>query len=226
MCASDITLNNQKVRRFSKTTGAMLHHNKIQAQNSIINKFNHLAENIAQGNTIQHHSDELKDFNNYFVDPNYNAFSIDAAVKSNGLLFTLLYIYHKSGWSQSLPEVPMDAFKNLAYKLQTVYRNNPYHNQVHGADVCQMIYTAVNNMGLREMSKLNEIEIFTTIISGAAHDIDHPGTNNVFEIKCKSKLALLYNDQSVLENHHTASFFFLVDNTSNNCDIMQYLTAE
>jgi hypothetical protein len=89
-----------------------------------------------------------------------------------------------------------------------------------------MIYMAVSDLGLKELSKLNELEIFTTIISGAAHDIDHPGTNNVFEIKCKSKLALLYNDQSVLENHHAASFFFLVDNTSNNCDIMQFLSPE
>jgi hypothetical protein len=62
------------------------------------------------------------------MDPNYNAFNIDAAVKSNGLLFTMLYIYHKANWSQLLPMVPMESYKNLAYKLQTVYRMNPYHN--------------------------------------------------------------------------------------------------
>jgi 3',5'-cyclic-nucleotide phosphodiesterase len=38
------------------------------------------------------------------------------------------------------------------------------------------------------------MEIFMTLLSGAAHDMDHPGTNNVFEIKCKSKLSILYND--------------------------------
>ena len=54
-------------------------------------------------------------------------------------------------------------------------------------------------------------DIFFTLISGAAHDMDHPGTNNLYEIKCKSKLAHLYNDQSVLENHHAASFFFLLE---------------
>lgn len=61
------------------------------------------------------------------------------------------------------------------------------------------------------------------VISGAAHDIDHPGTNNMFEIKCRSKLAILYNDQSVLENHHCASFFFLIDNNQNNCNIFEDL---
>jgi hypothetical protein len=48
-------------------------------------------------------------------------------------------------------------------------------------------------------------------LSSAAHDVDHPGHNNMFEIKTKSKLATLYNDQAVLENHHAATFFFLLD---------------
>lgn len=72
---------------------------------------------------------------------------------------------------------------------------------------------------MKEMCNMTDLDIFLTIISGAAHDMDHPGTNNVFEMKNRSKLSLLYNDQSVLENHHAASFFFLVDNGVNNCDI-------
>jgi hypothetical protein len=136
----------------------------------------------------------------------------------------LLYTYHKLGWRQSLATIPEEAFKQLALKIQSCYRLNFYHNQIHGADVCQNLYLILYKYGLKDRSKLNDMEIFSTIISGAAHDIDHPGTNNVFEIKCRSKLALLYNDQSVLENHHAASFFFLVDNTSNNCDIMQNMT--
>ncbi len=48
-------------------------------------------------------------------------------------------------------------------------------------------------------------------ISAAAHDVDHPGTNNLFESKTRSKLATLYNDQSILENHHAATFFFLLE---------------
>jgi 3',5'-cyclic-nucleotide phosphodiesterase len=52
----------------------------------------------------------------------------------------------------------------------------------------------VYKYGLKDKSRLNDLEIFSTLVSGAAHDVDHPGTNNVFEIKCRSKLALLYND--------------------------------
>ena len=55
------------------------------------------------------------------------------------------------------------------------------------------------------------IDLLTLFVSSAAHDVDHPGNNNVFEIKTKSKLATLYNDVSVLESHHAASFFFLIE---------------
>lgn len=47
--------------------------------------------------------------------------------------------------------------------------------------------------------------------------MDHPGTNNMYEQKCRSKLAILYNDQSILEHHHAASFFFLLENEDVNC---------
>ena len=60
---------------------------------------------------------------------------------------------------------------------------------------------------------MTDLDVFTSLISGAAHDMDHPGSNNVFETKTRSKLALLYNDNAVLENHHTASFFFLLEHT-------------
>lgn len=73
---------------------------------------------------------------------------------------------------------------------------------------------------------MTDNDIFFSLLSGAAHDMDHPGTNNAFEIKCKSKLALLYNDTSVLEHHHAASFFFLLDNVNYDCDVMADFTKQ
>lgn len=54
-----------------------------------------MAENIVFGNPVNCDSEELKDFNNYFIDKNYDAFLVDDAMKNNSLTFTLLYIYHK-----------------------------------------------------------------------------------------------------------------------------------
>ena len=42
-------------------------------------------------------------------------------------------------------------------------------------------------------------------VSGAIiHDVDHPGRNSAFLCNSGSKLAILYNDTTVLENHHSA----------------------
>ena len=73
---------------------------------------------------------------------------------------------------------------------------------------------------------MNDVDILTMLISGAAHDMDHPGTNNLFEIKNSSKLAILYNDTSILESHHAASFFFLIENNMLDCDIFDQLSSK
>jgi hypothetical protein len=46
----------------------------------------------------------------------------------------------------------------------------------------------------------------------------------LFEIKTKSKLATLYNDAAVLENHHAATFFFLIEDE--HCNIFENVKPE
>ncbi len=72
--------------------------------------------------------------------------------------------------------------------------------------------------------KTTSFDLASLFISAAAHDIDHPGHNNVYEVKTRSKLATLYNDQSVLENHHAATFFFLIEDET--CNVYENFTAE
>ena len=87
------------------------------------------------------------------------------------------------------------------------------------------MYFIIFEQGLKDKCDLSSYEIMFTILSAAAHDIDHPGSNNVFETKNQSKLAVLYNDISVLENHHAASFFFLLDNMNYNCNIFSAFSS-
>ena len=43
-----------------------------------------------------------------------------------------------------------------------------------------------------------------------SHDLDHPGLNNNFQIAARTKLAILHNDASVLENHHCTTGFLIL----------------
>ena len=65
----------------------------------------------------------------------------------------------------------------------------------------------------------SDLEILAAIIAAAVHDVDHPGVNNNFLVNSSSEMALLYNDESVLENHHLAVAFQLMQ--SENCDILE-----
>ncbi|KAI8893380.1 hypothetical protein BC833DRAFT_531834 [Globomyces pollinis-pini] len=56
------------------------------------------------------------------------------------------------------------------------------------------------------------------------HDHDHPGVNNNFLIVTGDPKAVLYNDKSVLENHHSASSFLILAKPENN--FLAHLTKQ
>ena len=53
-------------------------------------------------------------------------------------------------------------------------------------------------------------EGLSLLLAAAIHDFDHPGFTNSFLIATGDPLAILYNDRSVLENHHVASAWKLM----------------
>ncbi|CAF1687424.1 unnamed protein product, partial [Adineta ricciae] len=64
----------------------------------------------------------------------------------------------------------------------------------------------------------------SAIFASAVHDVDHPGVTNQFLINTKSDLAIMYNDESVLENHHLAVAFKLLQADERN--IFSHLSAK
>jgi hypothetical protein len=60
------------------------------------------------------------------------------------------------------------------------------------------------------------------MLSAAIHDIDHPGYNNMFLINNKSDLAIMYNDKSILENHHISLTFRILK--EKDCEIFDNIS--
>lgn len=73
-------------------------------------------------------------------------------------------------------------------------------------------------------SVFSDLEIFAAVLSAAIHDVDHPGVTNQYLINTGSELALMYNDESVLENHHLAVAFKILQHESR--DILKNLTKK
>nr|NVI73097.1 dunce [Cucujiformia] len=92
----------------------------------------------------------------------------------------------------------------------------------HAADVTQGTHVLLNTPALE--SVFTPLEITAALFAACIHDVDHPGLTNQFLINSSSELALMYNDESVLENHHLAVAFKLLQN--DGCDIFCNMTKK
>lgn len=138
-----------------------------------------LSFDILQDNGIG----SLENFNDKFSSLNYNAFQLNKALQGNLLAFTMQYTYHKFDWKNTLPRLNSKKFQTLSLALQNSYRDVSYHSQVHAADVVQSICYIIEQCDCKFILNLSPYLIFTMVLSGAAHDVNHPGTNNFFEVK-------------------------------------------
>ena len=84
----------------------------------------------------------------------------------------------------------------------------------------QNVSSSFESINIHKMfqSWLSDLEIFALLFSAIIHDFDHTGTTNNFHVQSNSSLAFLYNDRSVLENHHVAAFFRTMQD--NDCFIL------
>ncbi|XP_018650510.1 putative high-affinity cgmp-specific 3,5-cyclic phosphodiesterase [Schistosoma mansoni] len=88
------------------------------------------------------------------------------------------------------------------------YNRVPFHNYKHAFMVTQMCYVLIWGGNLTNLLDIDDQLIL--IVSAICHDLDHPGFNNAYQINAGTVLAMRYNDQSPLENHHTAVAFDLL----------------
>ena len=84
----------------------------------------------------------------------------------------------------------------------------PYHNHLHAADVTQSTHILLSSAALEEV--FTPLEVLSAILASSIHDVDHPGVTNQYLVSTSSELAIIYNDESVLENHHLAVAFKLI----------------
>ncbi|XP_058495252.1 cAMP-specific 3',5'-cyclic phosphodiesterase 4D-like isoform X2 [Solea solea] len=120
-------------------------------------------------------------------------------------------------------KIPVDTFITFMMTLEDHYHADvAYHNNIHAADVVQSTHVLLSTPALEAV--FTDLEIMAALFASAIHDVDHPGVTNQFLINTSSELALMYNDTSVLENHHLAVGFKLLQ--EDNCDIFQNLNKK
>ena len=99
---------------------------------------------------------------------------------------------------------------NFIKAIQHGYKKITYHNKTHAADLCQTFNYFLIGGGVREVIKLDNLECIAAYVAACVHDFEHPGVNNVFLVNKNDIIAIRHNDTSVLESHHIAAAFELM----------------
>ncbi|XP_040926291.1 cAMP-specific 3',5'-cyclic phosphodiesterase 4C-like [Betta splendens] len=159
---------------------------------------------------------ELEDLDKW----SFNIFRVADFANSRPLSCIMYAIFQERELLKTF-RIPVDTFVTYVMTLEDHYHGNvAYHNSLHAADVTQSTHVLLSTPALDAV--FTDLEILAALFAAAIHDVDHPGVSNQFLINTNSELALMYNDESVLENHHLAVGFKLLH--QENCDIFQNLT--
>ncbi|KAG7523900.1 cAMP-specific 3 3' [Solea senegalensis] len=161
---------------------------------------------------------ELEDINRWGID----IFKVSEYSGRRPLTVTMYTIFQERDLLKSF-KIPADTFITFMMTLEDHYHADvAYHNNIHAADVVQSTHVLLSTPALEAV--FTDLEILAALFASAIHDVDHPGVSNQFLINTNSELALMYNDSSVLENHHLAVGFKLLQ--EDNCDIFQNLSKK
>lgn len=127
--------------------------------------------------------------------------------RSISIVGQYLFERYSLGKRFSIPGSVLERYLN---SLEFHYRENPYHNACHGADVMHSFIYFVNNSEMHRF--ITPIETMSCIIAGLGHDVGHPGLTNRYLITTRDPMAIQYNDISVLESMHCSIVYkFLMD---------------
>ena len=159
-----------------------------------------------------------------FENQKFNIFKLEQKVgRENILPVTATYIFSTLGL---FGIIDYTKFEPFIFRVASGYfRENPYHTDLHGADVCQtcLIYYLYGN--LQKLLDFNDLDLISLFISAAIHDLGHPGYTNNFLINSKDDKAIRYNDQSVLESFHVSEAFTIIFRKK-GCNIFESMSND
>ncbi|XP_058118126.1 cGMP-specific 3',5'-cyclic phosphodiesterase [Anopheles ziemanni] len=117
--------------------------------------------------------------------------------------------------------IPYDVLCRWILSVRKNYRPVKYHNWRHALNVAQTMFAMMKTGKMERF--MTDLEILGLLVACLCHDLDHRGTNNAFQSKTDSPLAILYTT-STMEHHHFDQCVMILNSEGNN--IFQALSPE
>ena len=157
-----------------------------------------------------------KDLGNW----NLDIFKLKKLSKDRPLLYMIEQTFRELGLDMIF-NIERGKLLRFADVIDRAYKNNPYHNNTHAADVLHNMFCLIKGPPLCDV--LSDLEILACLYAAIIHDVGHPGVNNALMVSTSTMQAYLYHDKSVLENFHLSAGFAA---TRGECGILDNLTPE
>ncbi|KPJ10281.1 High affinity cAMP-specific 3',5'-cyclic phosphodiesterase 7A [Papilio machaon] len=134
---------------------------------------------------------------------NRTVYAIKTETEGRCLPELCVHLFHEYGLISHYRLDAATLWKLFSLIEEGYHSSNPYHNAVHAADVTQAMHCFLQQEQI--LPFMEPQELLACLLAAIAHDLDHPGVNQTFLIATSNYLAKLYNNTSVLENHHWRS---------------------
>mmetsp|Transcript_37703 Transcript_37703/g.119034 ORF Transcript_37703/g.119034 Transcript_37703/m.119034 type:complete len:262 (+) Transcript_37703:45-830(+) len=131
------------------------------------------------------------------------------------------YLFHEYRLPQTF-DIPDSVLVAWLQTMEAGYADLPFHSALHAADVLLGVHHLLQAGDL--LSWMEDVEVLGLLVAAVILDYGHPGVSNQFLVNAGDARALLYNDVSVLENHHCACAFMAM--RSEGCGILGNLPAQ
>ncbi|XP_016775928.4 cGMP-inhibited 3',5'-cyclic phosphodiesterase 3B isoform X2 [Pan troglodytes] len=129
--------------------------------------------------------------------------------KSGRILSQVMYTLFQDTGLLEIFKIPTQQFMNYFRALENGYRDIPYSDgRINHGRIAYISSKSCSNPDESYgclSSNIPALELMALYVAAAMHDYDHPGRTNAFLVATNAPQAVLYNDRSVLENHHAAS---------------------
>ncbi|XP_069484519.1 cGMP-inhibited 3',5'-cyclic phosphodiesterase 3A isoform X1 [Ambystoma mexicanum] len=141
----------------------------------------------------------VKEFMNYFhaLENGYRDIPYHNRIHATDVLHAVWYLS-----TQAIPGLPT---VNNDHGSASDSDSDSGITHGHMGYVYSKMYTVSDDKYGCLAGNIPALELMALYVAAAMHDYDHPGRTNAFLVATSAPQAVLYNDRSVLENHHAAA---------------------
>eukprot|EP01053_Blabericola_migrator_P003992 Blabericola_migrator_1__3991@NODE_220_length_11204_cov_64_408458_g187_i0_p1_GENE_NODE_220_length_11204_cov_64_408458_g187_i0NODE_220_length_11204_cov_64_408458_g187_i0_p1_ORF_typecomplete_len1291_score171_69PDEase_I/PF00233_19/1_7e74HD/PF01966_22/0_023BAF1_ABF1/PF04684_13/1_6e04BAF1_ABF1/PF04684_13/1_1_NODE_220_length_11204_cov_64_408458_g187_i033927264 len=137
----------------------------------------------------------------------FDMLKVGRLTKDHAMLTTAMLlaspVIDKLNWSFDI-----NKFYHFIRVIETEYSPTdrvPYHNRTHAAIHAHTMSVLLTWFQHAEQS--TPLESLAVLVASLCHDVGHPGRTNAYLVNANRRLAIIYNDISVLENLHASKTF-------------------